>query len=210
MGCTAAAAVQDYPSVHGPPTTIYNRFDRWRRKKLWPKIFETLVAQAALPADRSIDRTASKAHRSASGLRGAQAQAIGREQSGRTTKIRARTDGCGRPVRLALTPGTMADIRVAAMLIEAMPPSARLIAERLRRQPLPPAAGRTRHPGGHPQHRLPQGADPLRSHRRSQAHSDRAQVRPAHGLPPQRDPQRPAREKLPRCCRYRCNHHLVD
>ncbi len=30
---------QDDPSIHGPPTTIYNRFDRWRRKKLWPKIF---------------------------------------------------------------------------------------------------------------------------------------------------------------------------
>lgn len=58
------------PSVYGPPTTIYNRFNRWSRKRLWQKIFETLVAGADLPNDLSIDSTAIKAHRSAIGLKG--------------------------------------------------------------------------------------------------------------------------------------------
>lgn len=58
---------KDCPAVYGPPTTIYNRFNRWSRKRLWQKIFETLVAGADLPDDLSID---SRAYRSASGLKG--------------------------------------------------------------------------------------------------------------------------------------------
>jgi len=61
---------KDCLSVYGPPTTISNRFNRWSRKRLWQKIFETLVAGAALPDDLSIDSTAVRAHRSASGLKG--------------------------------------------------------------------------------------------------------------------------------------------
>jgi transposase len=60
---------KDCPAVYGPPTTIYNRFNRWSRKRLWQKIFETLVAGADLPDGLSIDSTAIKAHRSASGLK---------------------------------------------------------------------------------------------------------------------------------------------
>jgi transposase len=26
---------KDCPAVYGPPTTIYNRFNRWSRKRLW-------------------------------------------------------------------------------------------------------------------------------------------------------------------------------
>jgi transposase len=61
---------KDCPAVYGPPTTIYTRFNRWSRKRLWQKIFETLVAGADLPDGLSIDSTAIKAHRSASGLKG--------------------------------------------------------------------------------------------------------------------------------------------
>ena len=61
---------KDCPAVYGPPTTIYNRFNRWSRKRLWQKIFETLVAGSGLPDDLSIDSTAVRAHRSASGLKG--------------------------------------------------------------------------------------------------------------------------------------------
>ena len=114
---------KDCPAIYGPPT-IYNRFNRWSRKRLWQKIFQTLVAGADLPDDMSIDSIAVWAHRSASGLKGrAQAQAIGRSRGGRTTKIHALTDGYGRPVALALTPSNVADISIATPLIEALPPA---------------------------------------------------------------------------------------
>ena len=61
---------KDCPAAYGPPTTIYNRFNRWSRKRLWQKIFEKLFAGTDLPDDLSIDGTAVRAHRSASGLNG--------------------------------------------------------------------------------------------------------------------------------------------
>ena len=45
------------PSVYGPPTTIYNRFNRWSWRGLWGRIFAELVAE-----DLSIDSTAVRVH----------------------------------------------------------------------------------------------------------------------------------------------------
>ena len=61
---------QDCPSVYGPATTIYNRFNRWIHKGLWTRIFTTLSAQADCPDELSIDSTAVRAHRSAHGGKG--------------------------------------------------------------------------------------------------------------------------------------------
>jgi transposase len=61
---------KDTPSLYGPPTTIYNRFNRWSRRGLWGRVFGELVAQAAMPEELSIDSTAVRAHRSAHGGKG--------------------------------------------------------------------------------------------------------------------------------------------
>jgi len=61
---------KDCPAVYGPPTTIYNRFNRWSRRGLWQKIFAELAAQADFPQELSIDSTAVRAHRSAHGGKG--------------------------------------------------------------------------------------------------------------------------------------------
>lgn len=31
---------QDCPSVYGPSTTVYNRFNRWAGRGLWQRLFE--------------------------------------------------------------------------------------------------------------------------------------------------------------------------
>ena len=61
---------KDCPREYGPPTTIYNRFNRWSRRGLWQKIFAQLAAQAEIPQELSIDSTAVRAHRSAHGGKG--------------------------------------------------------------------------------------------------------------------------------------------
>lgn len=61
---------EDCPADYGPPTTIYNRFNRWSHRGLRGRIFATLAAQAELPGDLSIDSTAVRAHRSAHGGKG--------------------------------------------------------------------------------------------------------------------------------------------
>ena len=61
---------QDCPAEYGPPTTIYNRFNRWSRRQLWSRILEALVARGVLALSASIDSSYVKAHRSAHGGKG--------------------------------------------------------------------------------------------------------------------------------------------
>jgi putative transposase len=60
---------QDCPEIYGPPTTVYNRFNRWARRGLWQRLLEALASAA--PDDvHLIDSTTAKAHRSAAGAKG--------------------------------------------------------------------------------------------------------------------------------------------
>jgi transposase len=61
---------KDCPPVYGPPTTIYNRFNRWSRRRLWVEILEALVEAGVLMHATAIDSTYVKAHRSAHGGKG--------------------------------------------------------------------------------------------------------------------------------------------
>jgi len=61
---------QDCPSEYGPATTIYNRFNRWSRRRIWTSILVALVATGVLSRSASIDSTYVKAHRSAHGGKG--------------------------------------------------------------------------------------------------------------------------------------------
>ena len=122
---------RDVPAAYGPPITIYNLFYRWTRRGLWRKMFEQITASGAAPAELMLDSTYVKAHRSAAGGKGGDAeQAIGPSRGGRTSKIHCLADGCGRPVALALTAGHVADIRVAIPLLETVPTSQCLIADK--------------------------------------------------------------------------------
>jgi transposase len=101
---------RDVPSVYGPPTTIYNRYNRWSQRRVWQRIFEKMAAAGPIPDELSIDSTTAKAHRSAGGKRGACAQAIGRSRGGRTTKIHAIVDERGRLIAIEVTPGHLGDV----------------------------------------------------------------------------------------------------
>src|SRR5215211_6776070 len=61
---------KDCPASYGPPTTIYNRYNRWSRRGIWTRLFATLVSSAEEPDELAIDSTYIKAHRSAGGGKG--------------------------------------------------------------------------------------------------------------------------------------------
>ena len=61
---------RDCPSEYGPPTTIYNRYNRWSARGLWQKLFAGMAAAGPVPEELSIDSSHVKAHRSASGGKG--------------------------------------------------------------------------------------------------------------------------------------------
>jgi transposase len=60
---------RDLPERYGPYTTIYNRFNRWSRRGIWKKIFDT-QAERSRDSLHMIDSTIVKAHRAASGAKG--------------------------------------------------------------------------------------------------------------------------------------------
>jgi len=61
---------RDCPAEYGPHTTIYNRFNRWSRRRIWMGILEALVATGVLSQSTSVDSSYVKAHRSAHGGKG--------------------------------------------------------------------------------------------------------------------------------------------
>jgi transposase len=60
---------QDCPSLYGPPTTVYNRFNRWSRRGIWQRLFDALMEVASGDV-QIIDSTTAKAHRAAGGGKG--------------------------------------------------------------------------------------------------------------------------------------------
>lgn len=58
---------RDVPAAYGPPTTIYNRYNRWASRGIWLPLFERLAASGPMPDELSIDSSHVKAHRSAAG-----------------------------------------------------------------------------------------------------------------------------------------------
>ena len=122
---------RDVPAEYGPAKTVYNRYHRWAQRCIWHRIFETMAASGPVPQELSIDSTHVKAHHSAQGSKGgAWVQAIGTSRGGRTSKIHCLADDCGRPVAFSLTPGNIADIKMAIPLLELARPTKRLLADK--------------------------------------------------------------------------------
>ena len=57
---------RDLPDRYGPYTTVYNRFNRWAKRGVWPRIFEAFAARS-LTSMQLIDSTIVRAHQHAAG-----------------------------------------------------------------------------------------------------------------------------------------------
>ena len=67
----SGARWRDCPTVYGPYTTVYNRFNRWSRQGVRTAIFKALTGHTGIwTGDAAIDSTSIKAHRSAAGAKG--------------------------------------------------------------------------------------------------------------------------------------------
>jgi transposase len=63
---------RDVPPEYGPAKTIYNPYTRWARRGIWQRIFAKAAAAGTVPDELCLDSTHVKAHRSASGGKGAE------------------------------------------------------------------------------------------------------------------------------------------
>ena len=60
----------DCPKDYGPSTTVYNRFNRWSRRRFWSDLLDALAASGAVTKSTAIDSTYVKAQRAAFGGKG--------------------------------------------------------------------------------------------------------------------------------------------
>lgn len=67
---TSGCRWRDCPHVYGPYTTVYNRWNRWSRRKVWQRLFEALCSVSPDEDFHAIDSTTAKAHRAAAGGKG--------------------------------------------------------------------------------------------------------------------------------------------
>ena len=65
---------RDCPREYGPCTTIYNRFNRWSRRRIWQRLLAALVDAGRIGQSIAIDSSYVRAHRSAAGGKGGPAR----------------------------------------------------------------------------------------------------------------------------------------
>jgi transposase len=100
---------RDLPEVFGCWNSVFRRFRRWARKKVFEPIFTELSGDPDFEY-ALIDGTIVRVHQHGTGAQGGtKNQAIGRSRGGLTTKIVALVDALGTLARVVLLPGQRHD-----------------------------------------------------------------------------------------------------
>ena len=120
----------DLPERYGPPTMVYNRFNRWRKARIWDKLMDAII-EAHDGNVQMIDSSIVRVHQQAAAQKKQPGDAcIGRSRGGLTTKLHLRVIGNGLPVQIELSPGQMNDQPMAELLLNDLPAGAEVIADK--------------------------------------------------------------------------------
>ncbi|MFZ5780186.1 MAG: IS5 family transposase [Pseudomonadota bacterium] len=119
----------DLPERYGPPTTIYNRFSRWRKAGVWDRLMDAIIA-AHDGKVQMIDSTSVRVHQQAAAQKNRLEAFVSVSRGGLTTKLHARVVGNGLPVQLELSAGQANDAPMAELLLNDLPKGAVVLADR--------------------------------------------------------------------------------
>ena len=106
------------PSEYGHWNTVFKRFNAWSKNHVWEGLFDFCAHDPDLEFV-SIDTTIVRAHACSAGYRkdSQKEEALGRSRGGFSTKIHAKVDALGNPLKLSLTAGNASDFSQAEDLI---------------------------------------------------------------------------------------------
>ena len=102
---------------YGDWNSIYKRFNAWSKKKIWEDLLSFCIEDPDLEYVM-IDATIVRAHACSAGYGMQEVEGLGRSRGGFTSKIHARVDALGNPLKFVLTPGQRNDCTQAKTLLE--------------------------------------------------------------------------------------------
>ena len=104
------------PKEFGNWNTIFKRFKRWSNKKILKKLMHSCIENPDLEYVM-IDSTVVRAHACAAGKGKQKEQGLGRSVGGFTSKVHAKVDALGNPLKFIVTSGGRSDFKEAANLL---------------------------------------------------------------------------------------------
>ena len=103
-------------SYYGNWNTVFKRFNRWSRKKIWEEMLQYCAAEKDLEYVM-IDSTIIRAHACSAGYDFLNKEKLGRSVGGFTTKLHALVDALGLPFKFFLTEGKVHDSKPSYNLL---------------------------------------------------------------------------------------------
>jgi transposase len=117
--CRSGCQWRLLPLYYGDWRAIHKRFGSWSKRNIWQELFEFAQKDPDMEV-AIIDATVVRAHACAAGYgyKTQNKEALGRSKGGFSTKIHARVDALGNPIKFILTPGNRSEITQAKRLSE--------------------------------------------------------------------------------------------
>ncbi len=104
------------PEKYGSWNTVFKRFNRWVKRGIWEKLMVFCIKDPDLEYVM-IDTTIIRAHACSAGYGTKKDQGLGRSHGGFTSKIHAKVDALGNPLKFIITPGQQSDFLQAENLL---------------------------------------------------------------------------------------------
>jgi transposase len=108
---------RELPENYGKWNSVFDRFNNWSKKQIWRELFEFCIQDPDLE-NVMIDATIVRAHACSAGYGNQETEGLGRTKGGFTSKIHAKVDALGNPLKFIITPGQRHDITQAEDLIK--------------------------------------------------------------------------------------------
>lgn len=108
---------RELPIYYGNWNSVFKRFNSWSKKKIWEDLHIFCIQDPDLEYIM-IDATVVRAHACAAGYGEQDNEGLGRSMGGFTSKIHAKVDGLGNPLKFIVTAGQRHDITQAETLLK--------------------------------------------------------------------------------------------